>query len=191
MSWPRAWAQLTSNQCVGSWNKTFPGTCAAQHSTGMGLLIPLGPWIHRNERQRRRWTSSFLLFPRNKAEEVKECSKHKRLWIEHLLCSGGAETNLGYTSKERDPALPAAGASPAAEPIWRMWSRFWHHHKLSSTGFSMWHCQTAVSWEQPFPSTRKNSWEFAEDASTAEILSWRDLLNIFSWKNRGKKTPTK
>lgn len=131
-------------------NKTFPGPCAAQNSTGMEFSIPSAPWIHRNERLRRRWASSFLLLPRNKAEEVKKCSKYKKLWVEHVLCSGGADTNLGLHLRREEPALPAAGAPSAAEPTWRMWnlcslSRFWHHHEPSSTGLSMGHCQTVSS----------------------------------------------
>lgn len=72
------------------WNQTFH-------------LIPAGLWIHRNE-ELRWWASSFLLFPRNKAEEVKKCSKHKK------LCPAQEEQRptCDCTFQERDTALPPA-----------------------------------------------------------------------------------
>lgn len=160
MSWSRSWAQLASHQWAGSCSpetgiKHSQAPVLLSTPLGWSFLIPLGLWIHRNERLRRRWASSFLLFPRNKVEEAKKCCKHKKLWVEQLPCSGGAETNLWLHLKRKKEK------KKAAEPTWRRWnlcslSRFWHHHELSSTGFSLWHCQTAVSWEQPFPSTRKS-----------------------------------
>lgn len=104
------------------WNQTFH-------------LIPAGLWIHRNE-ELRWWASSFLLFPRNKAEEVKKCSKHKK------LCPAQEEQRPTCDCTKKGTLLCLQQSSWAAEPIWKMWnfcslSRFWHLQQLSSTGYSL------------------------------------------------------
>lgn len=123
---------------------------------GGNFLIPLGLWMHRNERLRRRWASSFLLFPRNKAEQVKKCCKHKKLWVEHLPCSGGAETNLWLHLKRKEKKEKKKESCRShLEKV-----RSLLPEQILASPRAQQHCQTAVSWEQPFPSTKKADWTF-------------------------------
>lgn len=147
---------------------------------GWRFLIPSGLWMHRNERLRRRWASRFLLFPRNQVEEVKKCCKHKKLWVEHLPCSGGAETNL-WLHLKRKKKIKKESCRTHLEKV----KSLLPEQILASAGAQQpWLLPVALAnsreLEQPFPSTRKSREELSEDASTAEILSWRVLLNTFS-----------